>query len=147
LCGDRVLTRARSIAAIIKFLIVGLEKQRRNRAHSQANDSYLSSGHRYYDVSVPTLRTLAKAWLKTNGDIPDAEFLAVLDRLYRGKSYEEKVLASILLSYHRTRPNTIAPKASRWLARPSCRMGGDRFALRMHVDSGETEFHQRRNPD
>jgi len=92
------------------LLIAGLEKHRRNRAHSQANDSYLSSGHHYYDVSVPTLRTLAKAWLKTNGDIPDAEFIAVLDALYRGKSYEEKVLASILLSYHRTGPGTIGPK-------------------------------------
>lgn len=93
-----------------KVLIASLEKHRRNRAHSQANDSYLSSGHRYYDVSVPTLRRLAKAWLKDNGGIPDAEFLAVLDRLYRGKSYEEKVLASVLLSYHRTAARTIGPR-------------------------------------
>jgi 3-methyladenine DNA glycosylase AlkD len=92
-----------------QVLIAGLEKHRRNRAHSQANDSYLSSGHLYYDVSVPTLRTLAKAWLGEN-DIRDAEFIAVLDHLYGGKSYEEKVLASILLSYHRTRPGTIGPK-------------------------------------
>jgi 3-methyladenine DNA glycosylase AlkD len=92
-----------------KVLIACLDERRRKRAHSQANDSYLSSGHRYYDVSVPTLRGLAKAWLKDNGDIPDAEFLAVLDGLYRGKSYEEKVLASILLSYHRTAPRTIGP--------------------------------------
>ena len=40
-----------------------------------------------------------------------------LTALYRGKSYEEKVLASILLSYHRTRPGTIRPKASPRLAR------------------------------
>jgi 3-methyladenine DNA glycosylase AlkD len=93
-----------------RVLIASLEKHRRNRAHSQANDSYLSSGHRYYDVSVPTLRTLAKAWLNENGGIPDVEFLTVLDSLYRGKSYEEKVLASILLSYHRTGPGTIGPK-------------------------------------
>ena len=93
-----------------KVLIASLEKRRRNRAHSQANDSYLSSGHHYYDVSVPTLRTLAKAWLKEHGGIPDTKFLAVLDGLYRGKSYEEKVLASILLSYHRTGPGTIGPK-------------------------------------
>jgi 3-methyladenine DNA glycosylase AlkD len=93
-----------------RVLISRLEKHRRNRAHSQANDSYLSSGHRYYDVSVPTLRTLAKAWLNENAGIPDAEFLAVLDGLYRGKSYEEKVLASILFSYHRTGPGTIGPK-------------------------------------
>ena len=53
---------------------------------------------------------MAKAWLKDNGDIPDAKFLEVLDGLYRGKSYEEKVLASILLSYHRTAPRTIGPR-------------------------------------
>jgi 3-methyladenine DNA glycosylase AlkD len=93
-----------------QVLIAGLEKHRRKRAHSQANDSYLSSGHHYYDVSIPTIRMLAKAWLKENGGIPDAEFLVVLDGLYRGKSYEEKVLASILLSYHRTAPGTIGPR-------------------------------------
>lgn len=93
-----------------QVLIAGLKRHQRYRAHSQSNDSYLSSGHFYYDVSVPTLRTLAKAWLKDNSGIPDAEFLAVLSALYRGKSYEEKVLASILLSYHRTGPGTIGPE-------------------------------------
>jgi 3-methyladenine DNA glycosylase AlkD len=91
-----------------KVLLAGLEKhQRPNRAHSQANDSYLSSGHRYYDVSIPNLRALAKAWLKDNKGIADAEFVAVLDGLYRGRSYEEKVLASILLSYHRAGRSTV----------------------------------------
>ena len=99
-----------------KVLLAALEKHRRNRAHSQANDSYLSSGHHYYDVSIPTLRMLAKAWVRENCGIPDADFLLILDGLYRGKSYEEKVLASILLSYHRTAPGTIGPKLlDRWL--------------------------------
>lgn len=93
-----------------KVLLASLEKHRRNRVHSQANDSYLSSGHRYYDVSVPSLRTLAKAWLKENKGVPDAEFLATLDGLYGGRSYEEKVLASILLSYHRAGRGTIGTK-------------------------------------
>jgi 3-methyladenine DNA glycosylase AlkD len=93
-----------------KVLLAGLEKHRRNRAHTQANDSYLSSGHHYYDVSIPILRTLAKAWLKENKGIPDAEFLTVLDSLYRGRSYEEKILASILLSYHRAGRKTIGTK-------------------------------------
>ncbi|MGH7923274.1 MAG: DNA alkylation repair protein [Candidatus Binatus sp.] len=78
--------------------------------HSQANDSYLGSGHLYYDVSIPNLRMLAKAWLKENKGVPDAEFSAILDGLYRGRSYEEKVLASVLLSYHRAGRRAIGTK-------------------------------------
>jgi len=39
--------------------IAEIEKKRRKRTHSQANDSYLSSGHRYYDVSVPARRAMS----------------------------------------------------------------------------------------
>ncbi len=81
--------------------MAALKKHPRRRAHCQANDSYLSSGHHYWKVSIPTLRTLAKEWLKQNKAIASAEFVAVLDSLYRGNSYEEKVLASILLANHR----------------------------------------------
>ena len=83
-----------------KTLLAEITKLRRKRTHSQANDSYLSSGHRYYDVSVPARRALAKAWLKDNKAIADAEFIALLDVLIRGKSHEEKTVACILLSYH-----------------------------------------------
>jgi 3-methyladenine DNA glycosylase AlkD len=93
-----------------KVLLAALRKNRRIRAHSQANDSYLSSGHHYYDVSIPTLRAIAKTWLKENKDIPNEQFLALLNCLYRGRSYEEKVLAGILLSYHRAGRRTIGPK-------------------------------------
>lgn len=99
-----------------KILLAGLVKHRRSRAHSQANDSYLSSGHLYYDVSVPVRRTLAKAWLKENKGISEVGFSAVLDSLYRGRSHEEKTLASILLSYHRARRGSIGPKQlNAWL--------------------------------
>jgi 3-methyladenine DNA glycosylase AlkD len=99
-----------------RALLAGIEKQQRRRVHWQANDSYLSSGHHYYDVSIPSLRTLAKAWLGENKGVADAEFLAILDSLYRGRSYEEKVLASILLSYHRPGRRTVGPKQiNAWL--------------------------------
>jgi 3-methyladenine DNA glycosylase AlkD len=99
-----------------KVLLARLEKHRRNRLHSQANDSYLSSGHHYYDVSIPVLRALAKTWLKESKGIADAEFLAVLEGLYRRRSYEGKILASILLSYHRDGRRTVGPKElNTWL--------------------------------
>jgi 3-methyladenine DNA glycosylase AlkD len=99
-----------------KALLSAIEKHQRKRTHSQANDSYLSSGHHYYDVSIPTLRTLARAWLKENKHVTDTEFSATLDSLYSGKAYEEKVLASIVLSYHRAGRRAVRTKQlNAWL--------------------------------
>lgn len=91
-------------------LLVELRKHARKRAHSQSNDSYLSSGHLYLDVSVPHRRAISKAWLKANENIAKAEFCMVLDSLVRGKSHEEKTLACILLASHRGHRATIGPK-------------------------------------
>jgi len=99
-----------------RALLGDLEEHRRSRGHSQSNDSYLGSGHDYLDVSVPTRRTIAKAWLKKNKGIPDGEFLDVLESLYRGESHEEKTLASILLSYHSTVRETVrVSQLNAWL--------------------------------
>jgi 3-methyladenine DNA glycosylase AlkD len=99
-----------------KALLSEIKKHERKRVHSLANDSYLSSGHHYYDVSVPARRHLAKGWLKENRSISNKEFVAVLDSLFRGKSHEEKTLASILLAEHRTGRDAIGPKQlNAWL--------------------------------
>src|ERR1700734_992763 len=99
-----------------RALLAGLKEHRRNRVHSQANDSYVGSGHIYYDVSVPVRRTLAKHWLKENRGIEDAEFLAVVGSLFGGKSHEEKTLASILLSHHPSGRKAVGPKQlNAWL--------------------------------
>ncbi len=93
-----------------RSLLAEIRKQQRRRAHTQANDSYLSSGHFYWDVSILTLRTIAKAWLKHNRGISQTEFLAVLDGLYRGRSYEEKITASMLLADHSAARASVGPK-------------------------------------
>src|SRR5262249_95874 len=93
-----------------KQLLTEIVKHQRKRAHSQANDSYLSSGHLYYDVSVPARRAMSKAWLKANKKITDREFIAVLDSLVLGKSHEEKTLACILLAYHVQGRAAVGPK-------------------------------------
>jgi 3-methyladenine DNA glycosylase AlkD len=93
-----------------KALLAEIRKHRRERQHSQANDSYLSSGHHYYDVSAPARRKLSRAWLKENRTIPANEFLGVLDSLVRGKSHEEKTVACILLAYHFDGRSAVGPK-------------------------------------
>jgi DNA alkylation repair enzyme len=99
-----------------RALLAGLKAHRRNRVHSQANDSYVGSGHIYYDVSVPVRRTLAKNWLKENRGIEDAEFLAVVGSLFGGESHEEKTLASILLASHPSGRKAVGPKQlNAWL--------------------------------
>lgn len=91
-------------------LLDEIQKHQRKRNHSQANDSYLSSGHRYYDVSVPERRRLSKDWVKANNAIPQKAFRAVLDSLFRGKSHEEKTVACLLLAYHSDHRARIGPK-------------------------------------
>ena len=99
-----------------RALLTSLKAHRRTRVHSQANDSYVGSGHLYYDVSVPVRRTLAKKWLKEYRGIPDDEFLAVVGSLFRGKSHEEKTLTSILLSHHLSARKAVGPEQlNAWL--------------------------------
>src|ERR1700744_369737 len=61
------------------------------------NDSYTGSGHPFFYVSVPVLRRMARTWLAAHRRDADAHLLAVTDALFRGKAYEEKVLAAVLL--------------------------------------------------
>ncbi|PIT90982.1 hypothetical protein COU17_02850 [Candidatus Kaiserbacteria bacterium CG10_big_fil_rev_8_21_14_0_10_49_17] len=99
-----------------KQMLVELKKRQRTGNAYFSNDSYLSSGHHYYDVSVPDRRAIAKAWLKENQDISNKEFFAVLDSLYKGKSHEEKTLASILLGYNkRAREAVSTNQLDKWL--------------------------------
>jgi 3-methyladenine DNA glycosylase AlkD len=99
-----------------KSLLTELKKHQRKRTHSQANDSYLSSGHIYYDVSVPARRAIAKAWLKENKAIAPKQYEALLKSLVLGKSHEEKTLASLLLAGNRQGRASIGPQQlDHWL--------------------------------
>jgi 3-methyladenine DNA glycosylase AlkD len=83
-----------------KDILSEIKKHKGRGTQHTSNDSYILSGHLYYDVSVPVRRQIAKSWLKKNKHISDKDFIAVLDSLYQGKSHEEKTIASILLGYH-----------------------------------------------
>ena len=84
-------------------------------SHSN-NDSYLSSGHVYHNISVPHRRFIAKQWLQKNTRLSSYEFLRVLDHLFKGKSHEEKTIACILLAYSEKHRKTVTVKRlDRWL--------------------------------
>ncbi len=98
-----------------KILAEITRRKGKGTKHSD-NDSYISSGHHYYDVSVPERRMIAKEWLARNKAISDKEFIEVIDYLYAGKSHEEKTIASHLLGYHPEIRRAIGPKElNHWL--------------------------------
>lgn len=66
--------------------------------HSWDNN-YLGSGHFYYNLCNPLKRDIVKEWLRSHKNVSLGEFVDLLDSLYKGKSYEEKTIAGILLGY------------------------------------------------
>jgi 3-methyladenine DNA glycosylase AlkD len=73
------------------------------------NDSYTGSGHPFFTVSVPNMRAIGRAWLAAHRKAADTDLLAVADALFRGKHYEEKILAPILLSASRAARRAATP--------------------------------------
>ncbi len=66
-------------------------------------DSYLGNQHPRYPINVPTLRSLAKGWMKAHRDLSAGVFKKVLTSLVQGKSSTEKCMTGILLDLS-TRP-------------------------------------------
>jgi 3-methyladenine DNA glycosylase AlkD len=68
-------------------------------ARARSEKTYLKSDQQFYGVKVPTLRKMAKSWLKTQkqADISDIARLAGL--LWDSEWHEERSLATMLLEY------------------------------------------------
>jgi 3-methyladenine DNA glycosylase AlkD len=57
----------------------------------------LGNAHPRYPINAPTLRTIAKEWMKDHRDLSAREFEKLLTSLIAGVSSTEKVMAGILL--------------------------------------------------
>ena len=80
------------------------------------NDSYTGSGRAFFNVSAPDLRRLARTWLAAHRKDPDADILAVAERLFAGEVYEEKILAAVMLGYSaRARRQVTPAMVDAWL--------------------------------
>jgi|SRR6478736_2849130 len=63
-------------------------------------DSYLGNTHPRYPINAPTLRGIAKDWIKSYGnELSVKEFVSLLTSLIEGESATEKTMAGILLDY------------------------------------------------
>jgi 3-methyladenine DNA glycosylase AlkD len=62
-------------------------------------DGYLGNSHPRYPINAPTLRKLARDWMKAHQDLSATEFAGLLSSLAEGKSSTEKCMVGILLDY------------------------------------------------
>lgn len=60
-------------------------------------DNYLGNSHPRYAINAPTLRTIAKDWMKAHREMTSKEFAAMLTSMAKGESSTEKVMVGILL--------------------------------------------------
>lgn len=77
-----------------------IKKHQGEKSSHSGNDSYLSSGHFYYEVSNPVKRQIAKDYKQTHPDLNYAELIQLVGELNQAPSYEEKTIGSLLLEYY-----------------------------------------------
>lgn len=81
----------------------------RELAGGPARPADRDRGHPYYNIPTPELRRLARQQAKLHRELDCAAFCTLLDSLYRGESFEEKTIASMLLEYLPRLRRQIAP--------------------------------------
>jgi 3-methyladenine DNA glycosylase AlkD len=97
-------------------ILAQLKKYAGQGTTQSQSDSYLLSGHPYYSIRVPLKRQLAKEWVKEHKDLPFEDYKELLYSLYKGESYEEKTIASIILSAYPKYLSQITPQdIDNWL--------------------------------
>lgn len=60
-------------------------------------DSYLGNSHPRYAIDQPTMRLIAKEWMKDHRTMTAKEFAAMLTSMVEGKSGTEKIMVGVLL--------------------------------------------------
>jgi 3-methyladenine DNA glycosylase AlkD len=73
-------------------------------------ETYLGNAHPRYAIANPELRMIAKEWTKEHKLLPQKEFIAVLDSLFEGASYNEKLIGGFLVHYARGSHKEIGPQ-------------------------------------
>jgi 3-methyladenine DNA glycosylase AlkD len=79
-------------------------------------DSYLGNSHPRYPINAPTLRTIAKDWMRAHRDLSAKDFASMLTGMTEGKSGTEKLMVGILLDNATKEQKQFDPKLfDKWL--------------------------------
>ncbi len=80
------------------------------------HDRYLGNTHPRYAINAPTLRLIAKEWMKDHKKESAAEFEKILTSLIKGESATEKFFAGILLDASTLQQRQFDPRScEKWL--------------------------------
>lgn len=60
-------------------------------------DNYLGNTNPRYSINMPTLRSIARPWMKEHRDLSAAQLATLITSLAQGKSSTEKMMVGILL--------------------------------------------------
>lgn len=78
--------------------VLALIKKRSGKATAHTFlDSYLGNSHPRYKINLPTLRAIARDWMRAHRDMSPARFVKMLSGLAAGESSTEKMMVGILL--------------------------------------------------
>jgi 3-methyladenine DNA glycosylase AlkD len=79
-------------------------------------DSYLGNSHPRYVITAPTMRMIAREWMKDHKKLSCKDFHNTLDSLIHGKSATEKTMVGILLDLASKDQSTFDPNCfDEWL--------------------------------
>lgn len=67
--------------------------------HHTFLDSYLGNNHPRYPINNPTMRLIAREWMRGHRDLDVGAFVELLTSLIEGKSCTEKMMAGFLMEY------------------------------------------------
>jgi 3-methyladenine DNA glycosylase AlkD len=77
---------------------------------------YLGTASATLNIATSELRKLAREWTRANKNMSKQDVLRLCDRLFAGKTHQEKALGAILLSYDsEVRAATTLERLERWL--------------------------------
>lgn len=84
--------------------------------HDTFLDSYLGNTHLRYPLNNPTLRAIARGWMRAHKDLKPDAFADLLTSLIEGESCTEKMMAGVLMGYSAKPQRDFDPAIfDRWL--------------------------------
>lgn len=81
-----------------KAILAQIKERSGKSTKHTASDAYLGTTHPRYPINVPTMRAIAKAWLRSDLNRYPTEFTSTLTSLIHGKSCTEKLMAGLILN-------------------------------------------------
>lgn len=79
-------------------------------------NSYLGNEHPRYPINAPTLRQIARNWMRDHRDLSSEDFKVLLTSLIEGESSTEKVMAGIMMDYATPAQRSFHPEVfDHWL--------------------------------